>query len=127
MSHTLIKFTFCGEPFDRSDSGWDDDYDGRIHSLTHEKYDPYQCPRCNGIFDTSQKFASHMKSHYKSETKNERDHRFRARNKKDIINEKNEIDGKSEEVNHDSGIGSSTISLDLKLSLWLILYDKYRF
>lgn len=117
MSHSLIKFTFCGEPIDRSDSGADDDYDGRIHSLTCDKYGPYECPKCNGIFNTPPKFAWHMKSHYKSETKKERDDRLRARNKKRYHKLKNKIHGKSEEVNRDYGISGSRICLDLKLSL----------
>ncbi|AED94841.1 C2H2-type zinc finger protein-like [Arabidopsis thaliana] len=57
-------------------------YDGRTHSLPYTKYGPYTCPRCNGVFDTSQKFAAHMLSHYNNETDKERDQRFRARNKK---------------------------------------------
>ncbi|KAG2266808.1 hypothetical protein Bca52824_073887 [Brassica carinata] len=44
-------------------------YDGRTHSLPYEKYGPYTCPKCNSVFNTSQKFAAHMSSHYKNETK----------------------------------------------------------
>ncbi|EOA33135.1 hypothetical protein CARUB_v10016477mg, partial [Capsella rubella] len=58
------------------------DDDGRTHNLPYEKYGPYTCPKCTGKFDTSQKFAAHMSSHYKTETNNERAERFRERNKK---------------------------------------------
>ncbi|CAH8278659.1 unnamed protein product [Arabidopsis lyrata] len=60
----------------------DDHYDGRTHSLPYKKFGPYTCPKCNGVLDTSQKFAAHMLSHYNSETNKERDQRLRARNKK---------------------------------------------
>ncbi|XP_019084083.1 PREDICTED: uncharacterized protein LOC104792733 [Camelina sativa] len=56
--------------------------DGRTHSLPYEKYGPYTCPKCNGVFDTSQKFAAHMSSHYKTETTEEREQRLRAKNKR---------------------------------------------
>ncbi|XP_010445898.1 PREDICTED: uncharacterized protein LOC104728641 [Camelina sativa] len=60
----------------------DDEYDGRTHSIPREKNGPYICPKCNEVFDTSQKFAAHMSLHYKSETNNERAQRLRARNKR---------------------------------------------
>ncbi|XP_010484872.2 PREDICTED: uncharacterized protein LOC104763163 [Camelina sativa] len=59
----------------------DGEYDGRTHSIPREKNGPYTCPKCNEVFDTSQKFASHMSLHYKSETNKERARRLRARNK----------------------------------------------
>lgn len=58
-------------------------YDGRTHSLPYEKYGPYTCPKCNNVFDTSQKFAAHISSvHYKNETVEEKAKRYNARNKK---------------------------------------------
>ncbi|XP_010495628.1 PREDICTED: uncharacterized protein LOC104772747 [Camelina sativa] len=60
----------------------DDKYDGRTHSIPREKNGPYTCPKCNEVFDTSQKFAAHMSLHYKSETNKERARRLRARNKR---------------------------------------------
>ncbi|VVA99497.1 unnamed protein product [Arabis nemorensis] len=73
----------------------DDEYDGRTHSLPYEKYGPYTCPKCNGVFDTSQKFAAHMSNHYKSESTNEREKRFRARNKNKFRKLNREINGNS--------------------------------
>ncbi|CAN6905281.1 unnamed protein product [Brassica oleracea] len=55
-------------------------------NLPYEKYGPYTCPKCNSVFNTSKKFAAHMSSHYKNETKKERDERYRARIKKNITN-----------------------------------------
>ncbi|XP_010424242.1 PREDICTED: uncharacterized protein LOC104709301 [Camelina sativa] len=61
------------------------EYDGRTHSLPYKKYGPYTCPKCNNVFETSQKFAAHISSiHYKNETINERFKRYNARNKKRI-------------------------------------------
>ncbi|KAG2400987.1 hypothetical protein LR48_Vigan02g272700 [Vigna angularis] len=55
-------------------------YDGRIHSNPHKKNGPYTCPKCKGVFDTSQRFASHASSiHYKFESKGERKKRLTAR------------------------------------------------
>lgn len=58
--------------------------DGRTHSLPHNKYGPYVCPRCNGsVFATSQLFAAHVSSaHYKHETLKERQKRRAAKYKK---------------------------------------------
>ncbi|XP_019097810.1 PREDICTED: uncharacterized protein LOC104772482 [Camelina sativa] len=59
------------------------EYDGRTHSLPYKKYGPYTCPKCNNVFETSQKFAAHVSSiHYKNETINERFKRDNARNNK---------------------------------------------
>ncbi|EFH62235.1 zinc finger family protein [Arabidopsis lyrata subsp. lyrata] len=74
----------------------DDQYDGRTHSLPYEKYGPYTCPKCNGVFDTSQKFAAHMSSHYKNETSEEREHRLRAKNKRKYCKLNHEIHGESQ-------------------------------
>ncbi|CAH8278566.1 unnamed protein product [Arabidopsis lyrata] len=60
----------------------DNQYDGRTHSIPYVKYGPYTCPKCNGVFDTSQRFAAHMLSHYNSETNKEKALRFCARNKR---------------------------------------------
>ncbi|XP_006281471.2 soluble scavenger receptor cysteine-rich domain-containing protein SSC5D [Capsella rubella] len=60
----------------------DESDDGRTHSIPCEKNGPYTCPKCNCVFNTSQKFAAHMLSHYKSETNEEKDRRLRARNRK---------------------------------------------
>src|SRR4051812_49013383 len=47
--------------------------DGRIHSLPFKKYGPYTCPKCYEVFNTSQKFASHvMSSHYKFASEEEK-------------------------------------------------------
>ncbi|QCE05703.1 hypothetical protein DEO72_LG9g3814 [Vigna unguiculata] len=55
-------------------------YDGRIHSNPHKKNGPYTCPKCKGVFETSQRFASHVSSiHYKFESKIERKKRLMAR------------------------------------------------
>lgn len=58
--------------------------DGRTHSLPCKKYGPYTCPRCMRVFNTSQLFAAHMGSHYRSETKAEKRRRqatkYRNRN-----------------------------------------------
>ena len=56
--------------------------DGRTHSLPCKKYGPYTCPKCKGVFKTSQFFAAHMVSaHYKTETKDERRKRLAAKYK----------------------------------------------
>ncbi|KAJ0254271.1 C2H2-like zinc finger protein [Hirschfeldia incana] len=73
-------------------------YDGRTHSLPYEKYGPYTCPKCNGVFDTSQKFAAHMSSHYKNETNNERDERYRARIRNKYRKLSNNIHGGSKKI-----------------------------
>ncbi|KAK9273746.1 hypothetical protein L1049_018556 [Liquidambar formosana] len=41
-------------------------------SFPHKKYGPYTCARCQGKYETSQSFASHMALHYKSECRAER-------------------------------------------------------
>ncbi|CAK8574408.1 unnamed protein product [Lathyrus sativus] len=56
--------------------------DGITHSLPHQKYGPYICPKCNQVFVTSQKFASHASSHYKLESKEERKKRYMSRIRK---------------------------------------------
>ncbi|XP_006295940.2 uncharacterized protein LOC17888798 [Capsella rubella] len=66
---------------DEDEKSDDDQYDGRTHSISSKKYGPYTCPKCNNVFDTSQKFAAHMLSHYKSENIEEKARRLRARNK----------------------------------------------
>ncbi|CAH8367600.1 unnamed protein product [Eruca vesicaria subsp. sativa] len=73
-------------------------YDGRTHSLPYEKYGPYTCPKCNGVFDTSQKFAAHMSSHYKNETNEERDERYHARIKNKYRKLSNDIHGGSKKI-----------------------------
>ncbi|TXG73584.1 hypothetical protein EZV62_002163 [Acer yangbiense] len=57
-------------------------YDGRTHSLPCKKYRPYKCPKCNMVFNSSQKFASHMLSHYRNESSSEKKRRLTARNKR---------------------------------------------
>ncbi|KAK7358030.1 hypothetical protein VNO80_17329 [Phaseolus coccineus] len=55
-------------------------YDGRIHSYPHKKNGPYTCPKCKGVFATSQIFASHVSSiHYKFESRSEKKKRLMAR------------------------------------------------
>jgi len=60
----------------------EDQYDGRTHSLPYEKYGPYTCSKCKGVFNTSQSFAAHMVFYYNRERTKEREHRLRAKNKK---------------------------------------------
>jgi|UniRef100_B9GYK7 hypothetical protein len=56
--------------------------DGVTHSLPHQKYGPYICPRCKKICETSQTFAAHMLTHYRVENKEQRKRRLAAKNKK---------------------------------------------
>ncbi|KAJ7957283.1 C2H2-like zinc finger protein [Quillaja saponaria] len=54
--------------------------DGRLHSLPHARYGPYVCPKCNGDFPTSQKYASHVVvGHYKFENDAQKNQRKEAR------------------------------------------------
>ncbi|KAL1215995.1 hypothetical protein V5N11_008940 [Cardamine amara subsp. amara] len=76
----------------------DDLYDGRTHSLPYEKYGPYTCPKCNGVFDSSQKFAAHMPSHYKNETRKEKIQRFHAKNQRKYQKLSNEVHGESQNM-----------------------------
>ncbi|ESQ42262.1 hypothetical protein EUTSA_v10015522mg [Eutrema salsugineum] len=87
------------ESFDGSDSEKDGEYDGKTHSLPYEKYGPYTCPKCNNVFDTSQKFAAHISSiHYKNETVEERAKRYNARNKKRFRKTNQMIHGESQMI-----------------------------
>ncbi|XP_010536019.1 PREDICTED: uncharacterized protein LOC104811119 [Tarenaya hassleriana] len=86
--------------YSEEEDGYEDDdaYDGRTHSLPYAKYGPYTCPKCNTLFDTSQKFAAHMVSvHYKNETGKEKRKRLRARYKKQFRQLNLEVPG----VKHD--------------------------
>ncbi|KAL5831896.1 hypothetical protein ACOSQ4_017250 [Xanthoceras sorbifolium] len=59
------------------------EYDGRTHSLPCKKPGLYRCPKCLGVFHSSQKFASHMQySHYRNESIAERNKRLTAKNKR---------------------------------------------
>ncbi|KAH7560624.1 hypothetical protein JRO89_XS10G0056200 [Xanthoceras sorbifolium] len=59
------------------------EYDGRTHSLPCKKSGLYRCPKCLGVFHSSQKFASHMQySHYRNESIAERNKRLTAKNKR---------------------------------------------
>ncbi|RYR44021.1 hypothetical protein Ahy_A08g040405 [Arachis hypogaea] len=49
-----------------------DGEDGRIQSLSYKKNRPHTCSKCMAVFETSQKFATHICSHYKHESKAER-------------------------------------------------------
>ncbi|KAL0694184.1 hypothetical protein Bca4012_061364 [Brassica carinata] len=82
-------------------------YDGRTHSLPYEKYGPYTCSKCNGVFDTSQKFDAHMSSQYKSETKKDRDERYRARNKSKYHKLNDGIHGRSKKIKLKDKVNSS--------------------
>ncbi|CAH2051326.1 unnamed protein product [Thlaspi arvense] len=88
----------------------DDPYDGRTHSLPYEKYGPYTCPKCSGVFDTSQKFAAHMSSHYKTETNEERYERYRARNKKRFRKLHRAMYGQSKRVKLEDGVSNGGAS-----------------
>ncbi|KAL3718701.1 hypothetical protein ACJRO7_003771 [Eucalyptus globulus] len=58
------------------------EYDRRNRSLPHPKYGPYKCPRCDGLFTTSQHFAAHMRDHYRSESEEERRTRLEEKHKR---------------------------------------------
>ncbi|KAL1213363.1 hypothetical protein V5N11_025906 [Cardamine amara subsp. amara] len=80
----------------------DGEYDGRTHSLPYQKYGPYTCPKCNNVFDTSQKFAAHISSvHYKNETMIEKEKRFNARNKKRSRTTSQMLHGESSKIQHE--------------------------
>ncbi|XP_015936811.1 uncharacterized protein LOC107462694 [Arachis duranensis] len=49
-----------------------DGEDGRIQSLPYKKNRMHTCSKCMAVFETSQKFAAHICSHYKHESKAER-------------------------------------------------------
>ncbi|CAN7076227.1 unnamed protein product [Brassica oleracea var. botrytis] len=67
-------------------------------NFPYEKYGPYTCPKCNSVFNTSKKFAAHMSSHYKNETKKERDERYRARIKNKYHKLSSNIHGGSKKI-----------------------------
>ncbi|ANM61789.1 C2H2-like zinc finger protein [Arabidopsis thaliana] len=100
----------------------DAQYDGRIHSLPYKKYGPYTCPKCNSIFDTSQKFAAHMSSHYKSETNKERAQRFRARNKRKYRKLNLEVYGESQKIKQEDGVHNDGRSDDKPIQHHKILF-----
>ncbi|CAK7339197.1 unnamed protein product [Dovyalis caffra] len=56
--------------------------DGRTHSLPHQKYGPYTCPKCNSVFTTSQTFAAHVIKYYRAESTEKKQQRQAARSKK---------------------------------------------
>ncbi|EEF34255.1 hypothetical protein RCOM_0146500 [Ricinus communis] len=60
----------------------DTEDDGRTHSLPHEKYGPYTCPKCRNVFSVSQTFAAHMLTHYKNESSDQRKKRLAAKYKR---------------------------------------------
>ncbi|KAG7584291.1 Zinc finger C2H2-type [Arabidopsis suecica] len=91
---------------EKNEKNDDDQYDGRTHSLPYEKYGPYTCPKCNGVFNTSQQFAAHMSSHYKGETNKERDQRLRARNKKKYRKLNPEVSGGSQKMKPEDRVNS---------------------
>lgn len=84
---------------ENNNSDQDDDEDsfmgdGRTHSLPYKKYGPYTCPRCKGVFTTSQTFAAHVGSHYKSESAEERRKRHLAKYGKKhlrLVKSRNEV------------------------------------
>ncbi|CAN8270898.1 unnamed protein product [Cochlearia groenlandica] len=89
-----------------------DRYDGRTHSLPYEKYGPYKCPKCEGVFETSQKFAAHMSNHYKNETYKEREKRLRARNKQKYRKLNREVpQDQSQKLKLENGESSGEVSL----------------
>ncbi|XP_057730683.1 uncharacterized protein LOC130946016 [Arachis stenosperma] len=49
-----------------------DGEDGGIQSLPYKKNRPYTYSKCMAVFETSQKFAAHLSSHYKLESKAKR-------------------------------------------------------
>lgn len=56
--------------------------DCQIRSVPYKKNGPYTCPRCNRVFPTSQSFAAHASSHYKDETKDEKEKRMSSKIRK---------------------------------------------
>lgn len=108
-------FENCFEDFDAEEDG---EYDGRTHSLPYKKYGPYTCPKCNNVFDTSQKFAAHISSiHYKNETINERFKRYNARNKKRLCKTNQMIHEESHKIQPEEGVveqsgGNNNIARD---------------
>lgn len=77
------KSTTSDDDHDHHEDEIDHDQgDGRTHSLPYKKYGPYTCPKCRGVFYTSQSFAAHMGSHYKHESSDERRRRQEAKNKR---------------------------------------------
>ncbi|CAL5210335.1 unnamed protein product [Lathyrus oleraceus] len=67
--------------------------DGRIHSLPHQKYGPYTCPKCYQVLGTSQKFASHVTSnHYKFDSVEEKKKRYMSRIRKKTSLQIRELD-----------------------------------
>ncbi|KAG7551588.1 Zinc finger C2H2-type [Arabidopsis thaliana x Arabidopsis arenosa] len=108
------------ETFDDFDSKENGEYDGRTHSLPYKKYGPYTCPKCNRVFDTSQKFAAHISSmHYKNETIEEKFKRYNARNKKrsrrtnQLIHEESRNIQPEERVAKENG-GNNNIASDIE-------------
>ncbi|KAL3718698.1 hypothetical protein ACJRO7_003768 [Eucalyptus globulus] len=53
--------------------------DRRNRSLPHPRGGPYPCPKCEDSYKTSQAFATHMRSHYKSEREERKRRRREAR------------------------------------------------
>ncbi|CAH8376871.1 unnamed protein product [Eruca vesicaria subsp. sativa] len=114
------KFKEILDGFDFEENGV---YDGRTHSLPYEKYGPYTCPKCEDVFDTSQKFAAHISSvHYKNETVEEKAKRYNARNKKRIRKIDQTMHGESqmiqpeETIVEDSGGSNNNIASEIEAS-----------
>ena len=101
---------------DDSDDGDNENYDGRIHSLPYKRNGPYTCPKCKGMYPTSQHFAAHVTaSHYKYETKAQRMKRQMAKIRRRTLKLQQVKDGltivpvSSEEA---AGPGAGTCSAD---------------
>lgn len=78
---------------DEADRGHKIEDRGRTHSLPCKKYGPYTCPRCLRVFGTSQFFAAHMGSHYRSESRAEKRRRQAAKYRKKNLHLVHSSDG----------------------------------
>lgn len=130
---SLRKFPEPTNPFEKTinyidseedEKSDDDQFDGRTHSLSYEKYGPYTCPKCTNVFDTSQKFAAHMSSHYKTETDKERNQRFRARNKRKYRKLNHKICGETQHVEPEDMINSDGRSEDKASQRLLVVKEE---
>ncbi|KAG7636291.1 putative transcription factor C2H2 family [Arabidopsis thaliana] len=102
-----------------------DHNDGRTHSLPYEKYGPYTCPKCNGVFDTSQKFAAHMSSHYKNETSEEREQRIRAKNKRKFCKLNREINGEPQKTKQEDVANNSEKNYDKTFQHLVVVKEEF--
>jgi uncharacterized C2H2 Zn-finger protein len=77
-----VNTNSTSDDHDQDETDHHEEGDGRTHSLPCKKYGPYTCPKCKGVFYTSQSFAAHMGSHYKYESSAARRRRQAAKYKR---------------------------------------------